>query len=169
MFSWIDYNDVNGPLKTLRIVVQESGMLHNHVVALAMSYSSSSHCRNIKSLMDHEWDIPLSQVKGVITDNGINMVKMFKLMMQSASEEGWSWRRGRSCGRRLWLPRKRTWSLNVTANVGAVSIMPFSWWFKNSNRFYLQLIIWWQRLTSHRKWQKNCPTKRDGSTRWTSR
>ena len=34
-----------------------------------------------------EWDIPLSKVAVVITDNGSNMVKTFKQMVQCAGEE----------------------------------------------------------------------------------
>ena len=43
---------------------------------------------NIRSIMDEvleEWGIPLSKIAVVVTDNGSNMVKMFKLTVQSAS------------------------------------------------------------------------------------
>ena len=46
---------------------------------------------NIKTLMDEvllEWEIPLNKVEVVITDNTSNMVKAFKLALESACEEG---------------------------------------------------------------------------------
>ena len=62
-----------------------------HVVTLAVRLLPHPHTAdNIKKIMDEvlmEWDILLSKVAVVITDNGSNMVKMFKKTVQCTGED----------------------------------------------------------------------------------
>ena len=68
--------------------------LKRHVATIAVRRLPHPHTAdNIKALMDEvllEWKIPLNKVKIVITDNASNMVKAFKLALESdtVGEEG---------------------------------------------------------------------------------
>ena len=66
--------------------------LKRHVATIAVRRLPHPHTAdNIKTLMDTvllEWEIPLNKVEVVITDNASNMVKAFKLALESSCEDG---------------------------------------------------------------------------------